>query len=81
MFADPLIECAHIQLNNGLVWNDVLFCACLQDTNRYHGSIGRSDFSRDDGLQPHDGRGSHDDGINAGLGHRAMGTTPEHSNL
>ena len=81
MFADPLIKGPHVQFNDRLVRDDVLFCTRLQHSNGQHGGIGRTDFPRDNRLQPYDGRGSHDDGINARLWHGAMRSTPEHSNL
>ena len=54
--------------------------ACI-DADGDHGGLGGGDLAGDDGLQPHDERGGHDDGIDAGLRHRAVRAAPEQADL
>ena len=75
--ADALVEGAHVQLDDGLVRNDIFLGAGLERTNRDHHGLSRRDLTGDDGLQPQHRRCRHHHRINAGLGHRAVGTAPE----
>lgn len=79
--AHPFIEAAHIELNDGLVGNDVLLGASLKRTDGDHGGLGGGEFAGDDGLQAHDRRRRHHHRIDAGLRHRSMRAAPEQSVL
>ncbi len=75
--ADARIERPDVQLYDGVVWDDVLFCARVQDAHRNDGGFSGGHFPRDDSLKPQDRRGRHDDRVDAGLRHRAMGAPSE----
>jgi hypothetical protein len=52
--AHPLVEAAHIELDDGLVGDDVLLGAGLQGADRDNGGLRGGELAGDDGLQAHD---------------------------
>src|SRR5579864_4284038 len=78
---DGLVKRAHVQFDNCLVWDDVFFRAGLQRTDCDHCRVGSRNFTRDDRLKTKHSRSRHDDRVNAGLRHRSMSASPEHSDL
>ncbi|MNY57162.1 hypothetical protein D3C86_1933230 [compost metagenome] len=81
MLAHALVERPDVELDERFIRDDVLLGAGMQDADREHGGIGRGHLARDDGLQPEDRRGGHDDRIDACLRHRPMRAPPEQADL
>ena len=75
------VECAHVELDDGLVGNNVFLCAGLQRTDGDHRSFCGRDLARDNRLQSHHRRRRHHDRIDAGLRHRSMRAASEQTDL
>jgi len=79
--AHPLIEAAHVELDDGCVGDDVLLGAGLQRTDGDHGGRGGGEFPGNDGLQAHDRRRRHHHGIDARPRHRSIRPASEKPDL
>ena len=79
--ADLLVEGADVELEQRLVGDHVVLRAGLQRADRDDRGLAGGDLARDDRLQAQDGRGGHDDRVDAGLGHRAVGAAAEQPHL
>ena len=64
--------------SSGMTFSFVPACS---DADGDDGGFGGGEFPRDDGLQPHHRRRRHDDGIDAGLRHRAVRAATEQADL
>ena len=63
--ADLLVERADVELEQCLLGDHVVLGAGLQRADRDDRRLAGGDFARDDRLQAQDGRGGHDDGVDA----------------
>ena len=79
--ADVLVEAADVDLQQRIVRDDVGLAPGLQSADGDDGGLSGGGLARHDGLQAQDGGGGHDDGVDGGLGHRAVGAAAEQPHL